>query len=310
MSGEGTRSIDQPHDQTGGRVHPGHLSQFFPTLSAILLRNNVNNGCRKLIPGSLPPLGMPLPVRYVSTPQLQPHKPHQQSEDRSQVRQTVRGCDRLEEKKTEVKTEVTTERDTQEPLLVRRPMSQCTTEQHSQEPEVKIEVKTERDTQEPLLVRRPVSQCMTEQHSQEPEVKTERDSQELGRQSVSRCMTEQHSQKPEVKTEIKTEIDVAEEPPLAWCMTQQHSQEPEVNIEIDVAEEPPLAWCMTQQHSHVSVQADFTTESTASIMKEQTTQTQAEFFDQCSSSQDVGPSRLHNREHSKYHEGTDDTNSG
>ncbi|XP_070177618.1 zinc finger and SCAN domain-containing protein 22-like [Littorina saxatilis] len=228
MSGEGTRSSDQTHDQTGGRVQPGHLSQFFPTLSAILLRNNVNNGCRKLIPGSLPPLGMPLPVRYVSTPQLQPQKPHQQSEDRSQVRRTVRGCDRLEEKKTEV----TTERDTQERLLVR-------------------------------LLRLPVPQCMTGQHSQEPEV----------------------------KAEVKIEIDVAEEPPLAWCMTQQHSHETEVKIEIDVAEEP-------QQHSQVSVQADFTTESTASIMKEQTTKTQAEFFDQCSSSQESV--KHHNRQVSEH----------
>ncbi|KAK7096465.1 hypothetical protein V1264_005761 [Littorina saxatilis] len=65
MSGEDTRSTDQTHDQTGGRVQPGHLSQF-----------NINDGCRKLIPGSLPPLGMPLPVRYGSTPQLQPQKPH------------------------------------------------------------------------------------------------------------------------------------------------------------------------------------------------------------------------------------------
>ncbi|KAK7096494.1 uncharacterized protein [Littorina saxatilis] len=43
---------------------------------------------------------------------------------------------------------------------------------------VKTEVKTERDTQEPLLVRLPVSQCMTEQHSQETEVNPERDAQE------------------------------------------------------------------------------------------------------------------------------------
>ncbi|XP_070177630.1 caldesmon-like isoform X2 [Littorina saxatilis] len=267
MSGEGTKSSDQTHDQTGGRVQPAHLSQFLPTLSAILLRNNVNDGCRKLTPGSLPPLGMSLPVRYVSTPQLQPQKPHQ-SEDRSQVRRTVRGCDRLEGKKTEVKTEVTTERDTQEAPLVRLPVSQCTTEQHSQYSDVKIEID---DAEEP-----PLAWCMTQQQPQsversqarqtvsgcdrmeeeewtvKTEVKIERDTQEplLVRLPVSQCMTEQHSQEPEVKTEVKIEIDVAEEPPQAWCMTQQHSQEPEVKIEIDVAEEPPLAWCMAQQHSH------------------------------------------------------------
>ncbi|XP_070177635.1 caldesmon-like isoform X2 [Littorina saxatilis] len=241
MSGEGTRSsADQTHDQTGGRVQPAHLSQFLPTLSAILLRNNVNDGRRKLTPESLPPLGMPLPVRYVSTPQLQPQKPHQ-SEDRSQVRRTVRGCHRQEEKKTEVKTEVTTERDTQV-RLVRLPVSQCTTQQHSQEPEVKIEIDV---AEEP-----PLAWCMTQQQPQsversqarqtvtdgcdrmeeeewtvKTEVKTERDTQEplLVRLPVSQCMTEQHSQEPEVKTEVKIEIDVAEKPPLAWCMAQQHS---------------------------------------------------------------------------------------
>ncbi|XP_070177602.1 uncharacterized protein [Littorina saxatilis] len=161
----------------------------------------------------------------------------------------------MEEEEWTVKTEIKTERDTQEPLL-------CTTEQHSQEPAVKTEVKTERDTQEPLLVRLPVPQRMTEQHSQEPGV----------------------------KTEVKIEIDVAEEPPLEWYMTQQLSQETEVKIEIDVAEEPPLA----QQHSHVSVEADLIKESTASIKKEQTTQTQAEFFDQCSSSQESV--KHHNRQ--------------
>ncbi|XP_070177586.1 zinc finger protein 90-like isoform X1 [Littorina saxatilis] len=219
-------------------------------------------GRRKQLAGSLPTLGTPLPVRYVLTPQPQPEKQNQHSDDESQPRQTVSGCDRMEEEERTVKTEVKTERDTQEPLLVRLPVPQCTTEQHSQEPEVKTEVKTERDTQEPPLVRLPVSLCTTEQHSQEPEV----------------------------KTEVKTERDTQEPPlvrlPVSEFMTEQHLQEPEVKIEIDVAEEPSLAWCMTQQHSHVSVEADFTTESTASIMKEQTTQTQAEFFYQSLSSQE------------------------
>ncbi|XP_070177564.1 nucleolar protein dao-5-like [Littorina saxatilis] len=114
-----------------------------------------------------------------------------QSVDRSQTRQTVSGCDRMEEEERTVKIEVETEIDTQEPPLVRLPVSQCMTEQHSQEPEVKIEVKTERDTQE------------------QP-------------QSVPQCTAEQHSQEQGIKTEVKIEIDVAEEPPLAWCMTQQH----------------------------------------------------------------------------------------
>ncbi|XP_070177646.1 zinc finger protein 135-like [Littorina saxatilis] len=141
-----------------------------------------------------------------------------------------------------------------------------------------------------------------EERTVKTEVKTERDTQEPlpGRQSVSQCMTGQHSQEPEVKAEIKIEIDVAEEPPLAWYMAHQHSQVTEVKIETDVAEEPPPAWYMTQQHSHVSIMADFISESTASIKKEQTTKTQAEFFYQCPSSQEsVKHSNRQGSEHIK-----------
>ncbi|XP_070177597.1 oocyte zinc finger protein XlCOF6-like isoform X5 [Littorina saxatilis] len=72
----------------------------------------------------------------------------------------------------------------------------------------------------------------------------------------------------------------------------------DIKIEIDVAEETPQYWHMTEPEPYVSVQADFTTESTASIMKEQTTQTQAEFFDQCSSSQESV--KHHNRQVSEH----------
>ncbi|XP_070177645.1 uncharacterized protein [Littorina saxatilis] len=96
------------------------------------------------------------------------------------------------------------------------------------------------------------------------------------RETVSVCdrmETEQHSH----ETEFKIEIDVAEEPPLAWCMTQQQPQSVErsqarqtvsgcdrmeeeertVKIEVETerdTQEPPLgrqsvSQCMAQQHS-------------------------------------------------------------
>ncbi|KAK7096464.1 hypothetical protein V1264_005760 [Littorina saxatilis] len=131
------------------------------------------------------------------------------SVDRSQSRETVSVCVRME------------------------------TEKHSHETEFKIEIDV---AEEP-----PLAWCMTQQQPQSVE-------RSQARQTVSGCdrmEEEERTVKIEVETERDTQEPLLGRQSVPQCTTQQHSQEPEVKIEIDIAEEPPLAWCMTQQHSHV-----------------------------------------------------------
>ncbi|KAK7096445.1 hypothetical protein V1264_005741 [Littorina saxatilis] len=131
------------------------------------------------------------------------------SVDRSQSRETVSVCDRME------------------------------TDQHSHETEFKIEIDV---AEEP-----PLAWSMTQQQPQSVE-------RSQARQTVSGCdrmEEEERTVKIEVETERDTQEPLLGRQSVPQCTTQQHSREPEIKIEIDVAEEPPLAWCMTQQHSHV-----------------------------------------------------------
>ncbi|XP_070177978.1 uncharacterized protein [Littorina saxatilis] len=134
------------------------------------------------------------------------------------------------------------------------------TEQHSHETEFKIEIDV---AEEP-----PLAWCMTQQQPQSVE-------RSQARQTVSGC-DRMEEEEQTVKIEVETERDT-QEPPLGrqsvpQCTTQQHSREPEIKMEIDVAEEPPLAWCMTQQHSHAPAGEDFKTDKTVNVQMERTSE--------------------------------------
>ncbi|XP_070178865.1 mucin-22-like [Littorina saxatilis] len=134
------------------------------------------------------------------------------------------------------------------------------TDQHSHETEFKIEIDV---AEEP-----PLAWSMTQQQSQSVE-------RSQARQTVSGCdrmEEEERTVKIEVETERDTQEPLLGRQSVPQCMTQQHSREPEIKIEIDVAEEPPLAWCMTQQHSHAPAGKDFKTDKTVNLQMERTSE--------------------------------------